>query len=88
MAEGYSLEKGEVFAIDKGFDKVTVGLGWDIQKEAGGKDYDLDAVAIMVNKHGKGIGPVYFRNKSNVNNSIRLLGDNRTGEGEGDDEQL
>lgn len=69
---------------------VTIGLGWDV-RDGGGDDYDLDASAIMLNSGGKlgGINDVvYYGNLKHSSGQVWSNGDNLTGAGEGDDEQL
>ena len=88
-----SLSKGQNISLtkhDPGLTKVTVGLGWDVNAFAGG-DYDLDASAILAGANGKvrSDADFCFYNQLSVGDgSVTLTGDNRTGEGDGDDEQL
>lgn len=88
-----SLTKGGNVSLTKeapGLNKVTVGLGWDVRTTTG-SDFDLDASAILVGADGKASGTgafVYFNNKRSADGSVRLSGDNLTGAGEGDDEQI
>lgn len=87
-----NLAKGQKVDLTKsnpGLTKVIVGLGWDTNKYDGGKDFDLDATAFCLNENGKVSSDadfMFYNNPSNSNNSIVLSGDNRTGEGAGDDE--
>lgn len=70
--------------------KVKVGLGWDVRTTTG-TDFDLDASAIAVKADGKVYADpyfVFFNNKQTPDGSIVHTGDNRTGEGEGDDEGI
>jgi len=89
-----SLTKGQKVDLTKtnpGLSKVTVGLGWDTNKYDGGKDFDLDVSVFLTNAAGKVEGErnfIYFNNRQNENGSVVHTGDNRTGEGEGDDEQI
>lgn len=89
-----SLSKGQKIDLTKtnpGLTKIMVGLGWDTNKYDGGKEFDLDAVAFLVNKDGKATGEgafIFYNNKQDPSGSIVLSGDNRTGEGEGDDETI
>jgi tellurium resistance protein TerD len=85
-----------------GLSKVIMGLGWDInktKKPSGGgffsklfsaaeEAFDLDAACIMLTKNGKFENMVYFSNLRSPDGSITHTGDNLTGEGEGDDEQI
>jgi tellurium resistance protein TerD len=89
-----SLSKGQKVDLTKtnpGLTKVIVGLGWDTNKYDGGKDFDLDASVFLANASGK-VGSdsdfIFYNNKQNANGSVVHTGDNRTGEGEGDDEQV
>ena len=88
-----SLSKGGNVSLTKeapGLTAVTVGLGWDVRTTTG-QDFDLDASAIAVNASGKVISDAYFvffNNKSTPDQAIVHTGDNRTGEGEGDDEAI
>jgi stress response protein SCP2 len=63
---------------------VVLGLGWDSCDEM---PIDVDSSCVMM-KGNKIDEFIYYSNQSNNNNSIKLSGDNRTGEGEGDDEQI
>lgn len=89
-----SLEKGQKIDLTKtnpGLTKVIVGLGWDTNKYDGGQDFDLDASAFCLNASGKAASEkdfIFYNNTQNSNGSVLHTGDNRTGEGEGDDEQL
>lgn len=71
--------------------KITVGLGWDTNKYDGGKDFDLDVSVFLTDASGKVAKEsnfIFFNNKQNENASVVHTGDNRTGEGDGDDEQV
>ncbi|CAM5722478.1 Tellurium resistance protein TerD OS=Streptomyces violarus OX=67380 GN=FHS41_007845 PE=3 SV=1 [Streptomyces violarus] len=88
-----SLSKGGNVSLTKeapGLTAVTVGLGWDVRTTTG-TDFDLDASAIAVNTQGKVYSDahfVFFNNKQTPDNTIVHTGDNRTGEGAGDDEAI
>jgi tellurium resistance protein TerD len=92
---GVSLTKGGNVSLTKqagpaGLTAVTVGLGWDVRSTTG-TDFDLDASAIGVKNDGKVLGDqyfVFFGNLVSPDSSIEHTGDNLTGEGEGDDEQI
>lgn len=90
---GVSLTKGGNVSLTKeapGLTAVTVGLGWDARSTTGA-DFDLDASAIMVGVSGKVLSDghfVFFNNLTSVDGSVHHTGDNLTGEGDGDDEQL
>jgi tellurium resistance protein TerD len=89
-----SLTKGQKIDLTKtnpGLIKVIVGLGWDINKYTGGSDFDLDASAFLLGENGKAQRDedfVFYNNLKGRNGCVEHTGDNRTGEGEGDDEQL
>lgn len=89
-----NLSKGQKVDLTKtnpGLSKITVGLGWDTNKYDGGKDFDLDVSVFLTNAAGKVETEknfIFFNNKQNENGSVVHTGDNRTGEGEGDDEQI
>jgi tellurium resistance protein TerD len=90
-----SLSKGGNVSLTKeagaaGLNAVTVGLGWDVRSTTG-TDFDLDASAIGCNAEGKVVSDqhfVFFNNLTSPDGSIQHTGDNLTGEGEGDDEQI
>ena len=109
-----SLKKGEAISLRKeenDLSQITMGLGWDmadpVQKKgflnslfaAQPADYDLDAVAFLLDTNGKvaslgaqndliGGDVVFFNSQQHPSGHIWLTGDNRTGEGDGDDEQI
>src|SRR5690242_7645354 len=89
-----SLEKGQSVSLTKeagsaGLANVTIGLGWDPAQE--GKAIDLDAAVLLLGSDGKVASDtdfVFFNNLTNADKSVVHTGDNLTGEGEGDDEQI
>lgn len=89
-----SLSKGQRIDLTKtnpGLTKVVVGLGWDINRYSGGKDFDLDASAFLLREDGKARNEddfVFYNNKAGGGGSVVHSGDNRTGAGDGDDEQI
>jgi tellurium resistance protein TerD len=92
---GVSLSKGGNVSLTKeagaaGLSAVTVGLGWDVRSTTG-VDFDLDASAIGCNAEGKVLTDqhfIFFNNLTSPDGAIQHTGDNLTGEGEGDDEQI
>lgn len=90
---GVSLSKGGNVSLSKeapGLTAVTVGLGWDTRTTTGA-DFDLDASALAVNANGKIISDqhfVFYNNLASPDGTIQHSGDNLTGAGEGDDEQI
>ena len=91
---GVSLQKGQKVSLTKGnpgLSKVVVGLGWDVNQFDTGADFDLDAAAFLLADNGKVSAQgdfVFFGNLEHSSGSVRHLGDNLTGAGEGDDEQI
>jgi tellurium resistance protein TerD len=89
-----SLQKGQKIDLTKGnpgLTKVVIGLGWDTNKYSGGFDFDLDASAFLIDKNGKAGGIedfIYYNNLVGGDGSVVHTGDNLTGDGEGDDEQI
>ena len=95
-----SLQKGQKVSLSKenaGLSTVLAGLGWDeVQQKRGffgmktQQDIDCDASAILL-RDGKLCGNgdiVYFGNLVHKSGTIRHMGDNLTGAGDGDDEQI
>ncbi|MCV5473117.1 TerD family protein, partial [Escherichia coli] len=69
---------------------VLVGLGWDA-RSTDGQDFDLDASAFLLAANGKVRGDsdfIFYNNLTSSDGSVTHTGDNRTGEGDGDDESL
>jgi len=89
-----SLSKGQKIDLTKtnpGLKKVLIGLGWDTAKYDGGQDFDLDAAAFLTGESGKVEDDkdfIFYNNLKHPSNSVQHLGDNLTGAGEGDDEQI
>jgi len=88
-----SLTKGGNVSLSKqapGLTAVVVGLGWD-PRTTTGSDFDLDASAIMLDMNGRVLSDghfVFFNNLKSPDGSVEHMGDNLTGGGEGDDEQI
>lgn len=88
-----SLSKGQNLSLSKkvpGVDKFTIGLGWDARTTTG-TDFDLDAFALLVGADGNvrsSADFIYFNQKEDAVGSVIHLGDNLTGAGDGDDEQI
>lgn len=105
-----NLQKGQTINLEKSeydLSMVTIGLGWDVRKRSTGllasllgseePNYDLDAVAFLLNENDKvgvlgdrlvGSDVVFYNNPRHGSGHIWLTGDNRTGDGDGDDEQI
>ncbi|MGK5682375.1 TerD family protein [Actinoplanes sp. URMC 104] len=90
-----SLVKGGNVSLTKqagsaGLAAVTAGLGWDVRTTTG-TDFDLDASAIVVDADGKVVSDqhfVFFGNLATPDGLVQHTGDNLTGAGDGDDEQI
>lgn len=89
-----SLSKGQKIDLTKsnpGLSNITVGVGWDTNKYDGGQDFDLDSSVFLLDATGKCANEldfVFFNNLEGGNGSVVHTGDNLTGEGDGDDEQV
>lgn len=89
-----SLTKGQKVDLTKtnpGLSKVVIGLGWDTNKYDGGTEFDLDASVFLLNAEGKCSSDadfIFYNQKEGANGAVVHSGDNRTGEGEGDDESV
>ena len=89
-----SLSKGQKVDLTKGnpgLKKVMVGLGWDVNAFDTGADFDLDASAFMLSSNGKCPTDkefIFYGNLAHTSESVVHQGDNLTGSGEGDDEQI
>lgn len=94
-----SLQKGQKVSLTKesaGLSRVVVGLGWDEVKRAKGfslfksASIDCDATAFLLQngKLSNKCDIVYFGNLRHKSGTVQHLGDNLTGEGDGDDEQI
>lgn len=89
-----SLKKGQKVDLTKtnpGLKNILIGLGWDTNKYDGGKDFDLDSSVFLLNGEGKVRSDddfVFYGNLKHVSGAVEHLGDNLTGAGEGDDEQI
>ncbi|MSU32187.1 MAG: TerD family protein [Pedosphaera sp.] len=84
-----NLTKGQ--RIDVGLRKAAIGLGWNPNTQASAHGYDLDASAFMLGENGKLVSGdhfVYYNNLESPDKALTSTGDNRTGEGDGDDETL
>ncbi len=89
-----SLQKGQKIDLTKsnpGLSKIIVGLGWDTNKYSGGSAFDLDASAFLLDVNNKASGIqdfIFYNNLQGGKGSVIHTGDNLTGEGDGDDEQI
>lgn len=88
---GVNLAKGQRVNLDKNMTMALIGLGWDTKKYDGGADFDLDASAFMLGANGKVRKDedfIFYGNLESSDGSVRHMGDNLTGEGDGDDEVI
>ncbi len=100
---GINLQKGQRISLAKeapGLTKLMCGLGWDVVKHSGGglfkafsnaQDCDLDASVFCLDANNKVreiANVIYFGNLAHRSGSVTHLGDNLTGAGDGDDEQI
>jgi len=89
-----SLQKGQRVSLDKvapGLTAAFIGLGWDTNVTDTGYDFDLDASVFLLNAQEKLISDNHFIFYNNLTSpdpdkSVKHMGDNLTGEGDGDDE--
>lgn len=88
QAVSLNMNKNDILNLTKrnpGLTRIKLAAGWDIAN--GGKDYDLDIVAFLLDKYGRFVTTaniIFFNNKTAP--GVKLGGDNRTGAGNGDDE--
>ncbi|MBF0609734.1 MAG: TerD family protein [Magnetococcales bacterium] len=88
-----SLQKGGNVSLSKiapGLQEIRVGLGWDVRRTDGAA-FDIDASIFILNEQGKVRSDsdfIFYNNRKSTCGNVEHLGDNRTGEGEGDDEQV
>ncbi|GAA0348385.1 TerD family protein [Bacillus carboniphilus] len=89
-----NLQKGQKIDLTKtnpGLTKVMVGLGWDTNRYDGKNDFDLDASAFLADENGKVTNDsdfIFYNQLKHPSGGVEHTGDNRTGEGDGDDEQI
>lgn len=89
-----NLQKGQKIDLTKtnpGLTKAIIGLGWDINQFDGTQEFDLDASAFLVGASGsvqQDIDFIFYNNVKHPSGGVEHTGDNRTGEGDGDDEQI
>ena len=89
-----NLSKGQKVDLTKGnpgLTKIMVGLGWDVNAFDSGADFDLDASAFLVGENGRCLTEkdfIFYGNLEHTSGAVKHMGDNLTGEGEGDDEEI
>ena len=91
---GVCLTKGQKVSLSKGnpgLKDVIIGLGWDVNRYDTGGDFDLDAAAFLLAENGRVTRSedfVFYGNLQHPSGAVTHLGDNLTGAGDGDDEQI
>ena len=94
-----SLAKGQKISLDKeagtSLTRITMGLGWDVVKKkgfmgfgGGSGEVDLDASCVTFDSAGNQLDAIWFQQLKSKDGSIQHTGDNLTGAGDGDDEQI
>lgn len=84
-----NLQKGQRETLNE--PKFTIGLGWDTNSSATGSSFDLDASIFVLGENKKLLSDqhfVFYNNLKTPDGSIEHTGDNLTGDGDGDDEQI
>jgi len=80
----FAMEKGGALDLPTDLARIVVGLGWDVDDG----ECDLDVSAVLLDAQGRDLEAVFFGRLESVQHGIKHTGDNLTGEGEGDDEQI
>lgn len=86
-----NLSKGGTVSLSKeapGLAAILAGLGWD-NRVSDGKPFDLDASVFLLGADGKCASDaafIFYNNKKSADGSVEHMGDNTTGQGDGDDE--
>ncbi len=89
-----NLSKGQKVDLTKGnpgLKNIMVGLGWDVNSFDSGADFDLDVSAFLCGSNGKCPNDkdfIFYGNLVHPSEAVKHMGDNLTGEGDGDDEQI
>lgn len=96
---GVNLTKGQKISLEKEsggqLTQIVMGLGWDVVKKkgfmglfGGETEIDLDASCIMFDMNNQAVDAIWFKQLHSQDGSIQHTGDNRSGAGDGDDEQI
>ncbi len=89
-----NLSKGQKVSLTKdnpGLNNILVGLGWDVNAFDSGTSFDLDASVFIADASGKCPSDkefIFYGNKEHTSGAVKHMGDNTTGEGDEDDEQI
>jgi tellurium resistance protein TerD len=84
-----NLQKGQREPINA--PQFTIGLGWDVNSSSTGSAFDLDASVFILGDNKKMLSEkhlIYYNNLTSPDGAVQHTGDNLTGEGDGDDEQI
>src|SRR5476651_2625398 len=84
-----NLQKGQRENINA--PKFTIGLGWDTNASSTGSAFDLDASVFILGENKRLLSDahfVFYNNLKSPDGAVEHTGDNLTGEGDGDDEQI
>jgi tellurium resistance protein TerD len=84
-----NLQKGQRESINA--PKFTIGLGWDTNTSSTGQGFDLDASVFVLGENKKILTDahfIFYNNLKTPDGSVEHTGDNKDGEGDGDDEQI
>ena len=84
-----NLQKGQREAINA--PKFTIGLGWDTNSSSSGTAFDLDGSVFILGENKKILSDqhfIFYNNTKSPDGSVEHSGDNLTGDGDGDDEQI
>lgn len=84
-----NLQKGQRENINA--PKFTIGLGWDTNSSSTGSGFDLDASVFILGENKKLVSDshfIFFNNLKSPDDAVIHTGDNLTGDGDGDDEQI
>jgi tellurium resistance protein TerD len=84
-----NLQKGQRENINS--PRFTIGLGWDTNESSTGQDFDLDASVFVLGENKKILSDghfIFFNNLKSPDGAVVHTGDNLTGDGDGDDEQV
>ena len=86
-----NLQKGQRYSLGNSLTLALVGLGWDTNRYDSGYDFDLDASVFMLDKNGKlqrDEDFIFYNKLRSRNDAVIHTGDNLTGEGEGEDDEV
>ena len=84
-----NLQKGQRESINA--PKFTIGLGWDTNASSTGTGFDLDASVFVLGENKKVLSDshfIFYNNLKTPDGAVEHTGDNLTGDGDGDDEQI